>query len=169
MRKGQAALEFITTYGWAFLVILVLIGAITYFGILKPDTLLPSRCTVAPEFSCDDYKNSATCAAGACAPNAGNTSILLRQSLGKTIFDVSMNCTYQGNTYQAIPYVLPSPPPTNSISSWSPQRQYGFECWPLGLPDFIGRKQKISFAITYTKSPGGLNHTAEGEVYTEVR
>ena len=36
-KKGEsAALEFLTTYGWAFLVILVMIGALAYFGILNP-------------------------------------------------------------------------------------------------------------------------------------
>ena len=37
MRRGQAALEFLTTYGWAFLVILVMIGALAYFGVLDPE------------------------------------------------------------------------------------------------------------------------------------
>ena len=33
-KKSQAALEFIMTYGWAILVVLVAIGALAYFGIL---------------------------------------------------------------------------------------------------------------------------------------
>jgi len=36
-KKGQAIFEFFITYGWAFLVILVMIGALAYFGILSPD------------------------------------------------------------------------------------------------------------------------------------
>ena len=36
MRKAQAALEFLTTYGWAFIVILIMIGALAYFGVLNP-------------------------------------------------------------------------------------------------------------------------------------
>ena len=55
MRRAQAALEFLTTYGWAFLVILVMIGALAYFGILSPDRFLPERCNVGPEFNCDEY------------------------------------------------------------------------------------------------------------------
>jgi hypothetical protein len=55
-KKGQAALEFLTTYGWAFLVILVMIGALGYFGVLSPGNFLPQRCNVGPEFSCDDYQ-----------------------------------------------------------------------------------------------------------------
>ena len=44
MKKGQAALEFLTTYGWAFLVVLVMIGALAYFGVLNPSRLLPDKC-----------------------------------------------------------------------------------------------------------------------------
>lgn len=54
-KRGQAALEFLTTYGWAFMVILVMIGALAYFGILSPDRFLPQRCNVGPEFSCDEF------------------------------------------------------------------------------------------------------------------
>ncbi len=44
MKKGQAALEFLMTYGWAFLVILVMIGTLAYFGVLNVSALLPDRC-----------------------------------------------------------------------------------------------------------------------------
>lgn len=56
-KKGQAALEFLTTYGWAFLVILVMIGALAYFGVLDPSRFTPSRCQVGIPFSCvgDNY------------------------------------------------------------------------------------------------------------------
>ena len=39
--RAQAALEFLTTYGWAFLVILVMIGALSYFGVFSPDSYVP--------------------------------------------------------------------------------------------------------------------------------
>lgn len=38
MRKGQAAIEFLMTYGWAILVVLAAIGALFYFGVLGPQT-----------------------------------------------------------------------------------------------------------------------------------
>jgi hypothetical protein len=72
MRKGQAALEFLTTYGWAILVILVMIGAIAYFGIINPDKFLPTRCIVSPEFNCQDFQ----------ALSSGPVSIQLRPSIG---------------------------------------------------------------------------------------
>jgi hypothetical protein len=56
-RKAQAAMEFLMTYGWAILVVLVVLGALTYFGILSPQTLLPSRCETGETWlKCKDYK-----------------------------------------------------------------------------------------------------------------
>ena len=54
--KSQAALEFLTTYAWAFLVILIMIGALGYFGVLKPSKILPDRCTFGTEISCIDFR-----------------------------------------------------------------------------------------------------------------
>ena len=53
--KFQAAIEFLATYGWAFLVILISIGALSYFGVLSPSKLLPDRCNFGSEFGCVDY------------------------------------------------------------------------------------------------------------------
>ena len=52
-RKSQAALEFLTTYAWAFLVIIIMIGALAYFGVLNPSKLLPDRCNFGSEITCN--------------------------------------------------------------------------------------------------------------------
>ena len=40
-KRGQAAMEFLLTYGWAILVVLVVIGALAYMGVLDPAKMLP--------------------------------------------------------------------------------------------------------------------------------
>ncbi len=52
-RKSQAALEFLTTYAWAFLVIIIMVGALAYFGVLSPSKLLPDRCNFGSELNCN--------------------------------------------------------------------------------------------------------------------
>ena len=42
-KRAQAAMEFLMTYGWAVLVVLLAIGALAYFGVLSPQKLLPER------------------------------------------------------------------------------------------------------------------------------
>ncbi len=59
-KKGQAAMEFLMTYGWAILVVLAAIGALAYFGVLSPSKLLPSKCTLSPGFDFGDCKASTT-------------------------------------------------------------------------------------------------------------
>ena len=58
-KKGQAALEFLMTYGWAILVVLVAIGALAFFGVLSPDKFLPAKCTLQPGLACIDHKVTA--------------------------------------------------------------------------------------------------------------
>jgi len=54
--RGQAALEFLMTYGWAILVVLVVIGTLAYFGVLNPSVLLPEKCTLQMGFYCKDHQ-----------------------------------------------------------------------------------------------------------------
>ena len=37
-------MEFLMNYGWTILFVLIGIGAITYFGVLNPDSFIPNRC-----------------------------------------------------------------------------------------------------------------------------
>lgn len=56
-KKAQAALEFLTTYGWAILVVLVMIGALAYFGVLNPSKFAAERCVFSgPEMTCQEAK-----------------------------------------------------------------------------------------------------------------
>ncbi len=59
-RRAQAALEFLMTYGWAILVVLVAVGALAYFGVLSPDKFLPAKCVLQSGLSCIDHKATAT-------------------------------------------------------------------------------------------------------------
>lgn len=73
-KRGQAALEFLMTYGWAIMVVLVVIGALSYFGVLNPSALMPERCTLTPGLGCDDF-----------LINTNGVSLKISNSLGKAI------------------------------------------------------------------------------------
>ncbi len=57
MRKAQAAMEFLMTYGWAILVVLAAIGALAYFGIFNFS--LPTKCELTG-FGCSDVVATST-------------------------------------------------------------------------------------------------------------
>ena len=59
-KKGQAAMEFLMTYGWAILVVIAAIAALAYFGVLDPARLLPERCQFPAGMDCIDKANIQT-------------------------------------------------------------------------------------------------------------
>ena len=88
-KRAQAAMEFLTTYGWAFLIILVMIGALAYFGVLNPQTSVADRCIAPPGFNCENYQL-----------NTESQKIMLRNNQGITINlvnDSSMRITKEDN------------------------------------------------------------------------
>jgi len=48
--RGQSAIEFLTTYGWAILVALIVIGALAYFGVFTPENFVSNSIIANPPF-----------------------------------------------------------------------------------------------------------------------
>ena len=53
-KKSQAAMEFLITYGWAIMIVLIGIGALFFLGVFNPST--PSTCNIASPFICQDVR-----------------------------------------------------------------------------------------------------------------
>ena len=51
-KRGQAAVEFLTTYGWAIMAMLVLLGALTYFDIFDSERFLTEGCDTGAQIQC---------------------------------------------------------------------------------------------------------------------
>ncbi|MEM2175577.1 MAG: hypothetical protein QXI58_08180 [Candidatus Micrarchaeia archaeon] len=51
LKKGQAAIEYFMVYGWA-LVIVVVIMTILYSTIFKPEFYIMEKCDVSPGLDC---------------------------------------------------------------------------------------------------------------------
>lgn len=109
-KKAQAAMEFLMTYGWAILVVLVAIGALAYFGVLNPDTMLPEKCIISSGSGlfCDKFSTT----------TAGIT-LKIKNSLAEGINITWINagaCSNNSNNYLAadgtgiiiLPCALPS-------------------------------------------------------------
>jgi|SRR3989344_808890 len=55
-KKAQAAMEFLMTYGWAILIILIALGVLFYLGVFNPKT--PSTCLASAPLTCTDVKGT---------------------------------------------------------------------------------------------------------------
>ena len=53
MKKSQAAMEYLMTYGWAILVVLIVFGALIFMGALRFMALVPEKCIAPSGFICE--------------------------------------------------------------------------------------------------------------------
>jgi hypothetical protein len=74
-RKGQAAIEFLVTYGWAILGAMIAIGALSYFGIFNTQRYVSDVCYFGDQITCEDY----------IAYNNGTVGLILRNNFGVNI------------------------------------------------------------------------------------
>ena len=72
MRKAQAAMEFLMSYGWALLVVMAAIGALAYFGVLSPEKYVPESCVLEQGLGCADFMITQT-----------DVTIYLQNGMGK--------------------------------------------------------------------------------------
>jgi len=151
MRKGQAALEFLTTYGWAFIVILVMIGALAYFGVLNPSKVLPNKCIVEAGFSCKEYQILNNQVDIILANGKGSGFTIKRVNATSDAGDISGTCT------PAVDIVVP-------VDS-----EFTISCDGAAFTDSVGEKIKVNFEIDYIMAKGTYTQTFRGEVYTEVQ
>lgn len=156
--KAQAALEFLTTYGWAFLVILIMIGTLAYFGILSPGKILPNRCNFGAEFQCLDYQISA----------AANTfKLRIKSNLGEPIDVSSITLGSESSTQYSC-----STPPAN-LTAWKPgeiKELSWSNCNTAASGTVAGEKGKVLVTIRYNSVVSGSAYTREvkGEVLSTV-
>ena len=156
-KKSQAALEFLTTYGWAFLVILVMIAALAYFGILNPSKLLPDRCNFGTEMECMDYQLTS----GA----AGSINLRLKNNVGETITTTAITASTDKTASLCT---------ASDIANWqrgTVQDLTFSDCDFAAEGMVAGDKGKVDMEITYyaVKSGSTYAHTVQGEVYTTLQ
>ena len=158
--KAQAALEFLTTYGWAFLVILIMIGTLAYFGILTPGNLLPNRCSMGSEFQCLDYQVSESGA-------TSTVKLRLKNDIGEPINVASIDVGSDG----AASLVCTGP---GAQSNWKAGeiRDLVFSaCSNMAAVGLLkGEKGKVNLSVNYYSIVSGSTYTKQvkGEVFTTI-
>ncbi len=162
MRKGQAAMEFLMTYGWAILVVLIAIGALAYFGVLNPARFLPNSCTLFPGLACTEFKvNSATAAT---LPNT--VQLFIRNGIGDSVQVTGTSLTAGGCAAVDTPAsigVVPALPYTigDGVQGWVNYTG----CTTQGA---LSSRFKADITITYNLGTAGLSHTRTGAMVAQV-
>ena len=141
MKKAQAAMEFLMTYGWAILVVLAAIAALAYFGVFNMGNVLPDKCTLEAGFSCTDFKVT-----------TANTELYLINNLG---FDV--NAVTVGLEGCGAPVAV--------AGTWinGNAKTVTVPCVSAG-----GSKVDKSLNISYTNTQSSVSHKATGKIQAKV-
>ncbi len=153
LKKSQAAIEFLATYGWAFLIILIVIGALSYFGVLSPSKLLPDRCNFGSELSCTDYSISSNGIKLSLRNNAGQSitldSLAISTEQSQISCDVSAGGMWKSGQVKTL---LAACDFSNS-----------------GL--VLGDKSKVNVKVAYHLSKSGSSFSKEvkGEVFATMQ
>ena len=157
--KGQAALEFLTTYGWAFLVILVMIGALSYFGVLDVSRFIPDSCKLDGNLECPAY-----------ALSAGDLQIQIRNNLADTVNIVAIKVKEKES-----PTWYNATSPTNTSGS-NPMTHRGDQtdfnatfATSNAFETFRGAKKAFDIEVYYKKGNSDINNLAIGTLTTTVR
>lgn len=142
-KRGQAATEFIMTYGWAILVVIVAIGALAYFGVLSPDQFLPEKCIFPPGLACIDYKLTTS-----------QVQLYIQNTMGYDITISSINLTAKSGCVYSGSYVM-----TNGNN-----KLFKINC-TMGTS---GSKFKSDIKVTYLSSASNVTHSKLGNLIAKI-
>ncbi len=87
-KRGQTALEFLTTYGWGILLVAMVLLVMGYFGVINPEALVPETCSF-PDAS------GVHCLT-ADAWNDGTVTLKLQNNRGNVVFSEAW-CSAEGD------------------------------------------------------------------------
>jgi len=91
--RGQTAVEYLMTYGWAILIILIVAGVLAYYGIFAPAGFLGPTARGFGQVQVLSPWSLAT---------TGTLTLNVENRVGKTINVTQLNATLDENPYNAI-------------------------------------------------------------------
>ncbi len=144
-KRGQAAMEFLMTYGWAILAAVIVIGVLASFGVFSPSKYVPTSCTLSAPFGCDKSQVAATTTA---------ISLVIRNGGGESMDISTVNITGCGaNT-------------TRMTIADQGTQLVSVTCSPALTS---GEKFNGDVSVKYTPTSGGLiNMTSSGSITVKV-
>ncbi len=149
-KKGQAAMEFLMTYGWAILVVLVVIGALSYFGVLSPSTLLPEKCTFPVGLSCSDFSVSAS-----------TINLIMLNGAGRDMAVWSINAT--ADSLSGGPCTYTAPGTTGLVLRNGANNNFQLTTCTFSDTGRDKNRYLFNFSYSWLDSPT-IKHTAPGEL-----
>ena len=144
-KKGQAALEYMATYGWVIVAIMASVAAIYYFGVLDFNKFTPERCNLIIGLDCVGFKAS-----------TGTIELVVRNGLGYDLSEFNITVESDGFCSQGFQQA------TSGLNDGE-EEKLAITCTSTGTSgeDFVS-----NLKISYTSS--GSPHISYGRLEAEV-
>jgi len=153
MNRGQAAMEFVTTYGWAILVLVAMIGALAYFGVVNPRNSVPEQCLFSAGFTCRDFQlqhNAGALRMQVTLENKQPDAIILRRA----------NATLMRGTQVYSNCGIVAPTAVIDVDG-----TYQLTCtFPAATSPGVGQRAKVGLWLNYTTIRGTYGKTGTGTI-----
>jgi len=142
-KKAQSSFEFLTTYGWALMIMVVMFGALVYY-LNAPSSAVQPSCTIVEAFGCRDSQVQ------------GNTvSLALTNIVGTGIMVNNLECVYDG--------VHTSTSSNATGVHYDAGQKFVATCdFAAGTLPSKGSTVKVNFNIKYTKDGYKYPAVAQG-------
>jgi hypothetical protein len=168
-KKGQAAMEFLMTYGWAILVVLAAIGALAYFGVLSPDNLLPERTSFQAPLANIDTAVITTDSVG----DTITLGIAFANNVGYGITTAATatmsNVELDGTPYTCTATAGTSVPAAGTTIANNERFTYEWVCTTAAVPAAsMNKRLKADLGFEYTNTYTGQTRTQSGAVNGKV-
>ncbi len=163
-RKSQAAMEFLMTYGWAVLVVLVVIGTLAYFGVLNPSNFVPETCQFPLHLNCEEHIVTTT------PSDAGTIRFTIRNGGGKDLKILKINATNDNLIGTSCSFVSPSGVViiNGEAHDFTLNSSYGDPCTINHAYAGSAKKIKWKVKISYSYQGSSFVHSADGELLAKV-
>lgn len=140
MKKAQSAMEYLMTYGWAILIVIIVAAALYALGIFNPATYMQSTATGFTGFQVPT---------GGWQASGDTVTLILNNMAGSNINVTSIVATY-GTSDST------SSNPTYAQMAPNEQQQFAMSL-PAGTGPTSGASYSISVAIAYDNLDTGLS------------
>ncbi|MAF36449.1 hypothetical protein CL622_05025 [archaeon] len=135
-KQGQVAMEFLMTYGWAIIIILLAIAALWLLGVFSPS--VSTTCQIEAPFTCQDAIVS-------------EDSVIVRLGANQVQSATVNSITVNGQTC-----------PQLSNTQFTSNQITQVRCFGISLEE--DEKTTIQIDASYVKQGGGLTHSVEGSI-----
>lgn len=157
-RRGQAALEYLTTYGFALLAMLITIGAISYLGFFNPNVLRANECSFPSGIVCEDYQITD-------GVNPPVVQVILRNQYGVNLTVENDNTTMRLDPGLPGVYACDNPIPL----LWEVGTTKMFTC-ALNPSEYVsGQRYDATISMNFTQENGQYRHRIIGVVSTTAK